>query len=156
MISPSWLKNDVLIFNRHPFPQWEMRTAFFEKEPSLWRPQETHGQYHSKIRELAATMDDHEIADQLNQNGLITAEGKAFTYAGVRWIRYKHSISGPYQRNRIGISVAEAATLLNISTGKIYYGISAGKIPARKQHPGWPWEILIDDSNLEAIRALYT
>lgn len=37
----------------------------------------------SKIRELAATMDDHEIADQLNQDGLTTAEGKAFTYAGV-------------------------------------------------------------------------
>ena len=46
--------------------------------------------------------------------------------------------------------------LLNISTGKVYYGISIGKIPARKQHQGWPWEILIDESNLEAIRALYT
>ena len=101
-------------------------------------------------------MDDHEIADQLNQDGLTTPEGRVFTYAGVRWIRYKHSISGPYQRNRMGISVAEAATLLNISTGKVYYGISTGKIPARKQHPGWPWEILIDKSNLEDIRALYT
>ena len=30
----------------------------------------------SKIRELAATMDDHEIADQLNQDGLTTAEEK--------------------------------------------------------------------------------
>ena len=110
----------------------------------------------SKIRELAATMDDYEIADQLNQDGLTTPEGKVFTYAGVRWIRYKHGISGPYQRNRMGISVAEAATLLNISTGKVYYGISTGKIPARKQHQGWPWEILIDESNLEAIKALYT
>ena len=110
----------------------------------------------SKIRELAATMDDHEIADQLNQDGLTTPEGKVFTYAGVHWIRYKHDISGPYQRNRTGISVAEAATLLNISTGKVYYGISTGKIPARKQHQGWPWEILIDESNLEAIKALYT
>ena len=110
----------------------------------------------SKIRELAATMDDHEIADQLNQDGLTTPEGRVFTYAGVRWIRYKHGISGPCQRNRMGISVAEAATLLNISTGKVYYGISTGKIPARKQHQGWPWEILIDESNLEAIRALYT
>ena len=61
-----------------------------------------------------------------------------------------------FQRHKISDTLAEAATLLNISTGKIYYGISAGKIPARKQHPGWPWEILIDDSNLEAIRALYT
>lgn len=110
----------------------------------------------SKIRELAATMDDHEIADQLNQDGLTTPEGRVFTYAGVRWIRYKHGISGPCQRNRMGISVTKAATLLNISTGKVYYGISTGKIPARKQHQGWPWEILIDESNLEAIRALYT
>lgn len=110
----------------------------------------------TKIRELAATMDDYEIADQLNQDGLQTPEGKAFTYSGIRWIRYKHGISGPYQRNRSGISVSEAAALLGISTEKIYYGISVGKIPARKQHPGWPWEILIDDSNLEAIKALYT
>lgn len=110
----------------------------------------------TKIRELAATMDDYEIADQLNQDGLQTPEGKAFTYSGIRWIRYKHGISGPYQRNRSGISVGEAAALLGISTEKIYYGISVGKIPARKQHPGWPWEILIDDSNLEAIKALYT
>lgn len=110
----------------------------------------------SRIRELAAVMDDFEIADQLNQDGLTTPEGKAFTYAGVRWVRYKHDICGPYQRNRMGISVAEAASLLGISTGKVYYGISAGKIPARKQHQGWPWEILIDDSNLESIKALYT
>ncbi|KEZ90815.1 hypothetical protein IO98_06790 [Lacrimispora celerecrescens] len=31
-----------------------------------------------------------------------------------------------------------------------------GRIPARKQHPGWPWEILIDDTNLESIKTLYT
>ena len=108
------------------------------------------------IRDLASSMDDYEIADCLNQDGLTTPEGKNFTYAGVRWIRYKHAISGPYQRNRQGISVAEAASLLGISTGKIYYGISAGKIPAKKQHPGWPWEVLIDDTNLESIKALYT
>ena len=107
------------------------------------------------IRELAAFMDDFGIADHLNKEGLSTPEGKPFTYAGVRWIRYKHDISGPYQRNRQGISVAEAASLLGISTGKVYYGISVGKIPARKQHQGWPWEILIDDSNLESIKSLY-
>lgn len=108
------------------------------------------------IRDLASSMDDHEIANRLNKDGLTTPEGKIFTYAGVRWIRYKHAISGPYQGNHQGISVAEAASLLGISNRKIYYGISAGKIPARKQHPGWPWEILIDDTNLESIKTLYT
>ena len=108
------------------------------------------------IHELASHMDDHEIAEHLNQAGLATPEGKEFTYSGVRWIRYKHGISGPYERNRQGISVTEAASLLGISTGKVYYGISNGKIPARKQHPGWPWEVLIDDANLDSIKALYT
>lgn len=108
------------------------------------------------IQDLASSMDDHEIANRLNQDGLTTPEGKSFTYAGVRWIRYKYAISGPYQRNHQGISVAEAASLLSISTGKVYYGISVGRIPARKQHPGWPWEILIDDTNLESIKTLYT
>ena len=56
----------------------------------------------------------------------------------------------------MGISVAEAASLLNISTCRVYYGISTGKIPTRKQHQGWPWEILIDESYLESIIALYT
>jgi hypothetical protein len=110
----------------------------------------------SRIRELAAALDDSGIADRLNQDGYVTPEGKSFTYAGVRWIRYKYDISGPYERNRQGISVAEAAGLLGISADRVYYGISVGKIPARKQHQGWPWEVLIDDSNLESIKALYT
>ncbi len=110
----------------------------------------------SRIHELAAALDDPGIADRLNQDGYVTPEGKPFTYAGVRWIRYKYDISGPYERNRQGISVAEAAGLLGISADRVYYGISVGKIPARKQHQGWPWEVLIDDSNLESIKALYT
>lgn len=108
------------------------------------------------IQELALSKDDYEIADYLNQKGLTTPDGKSFTYASVRWIRYKYAISGPYQRSRQGISVSEAASLLGISAGKVYYGISTGKIPARKQHPGWPWEVLIDDANLETIKSLYT
>lgn len=108
------------------------------------------------IKEMALSLDDPGIAGYLNQNGYTTHEGKSFTTAGVRWIRYKYKIDGPYQRNRQGISVAEASRMLGISTGRVYYGISAGKIPAIKQYPGWPWEILIDESNLESIKALYT
>ena len=110
----------------------------------------------SLIRDLAASMSDHEIAAYLNHRHMTTPEGNLFTYAGVRWIRYKHNISGPYQRNNRGISVSEAAELLGISASRVYYGISAGKIPARKQHPGWPWEVLIDDKNVEAIKAMYS
>jgi len=41
------------------------------------------------MNNLASSMDDYEITNHLNQGGLTTPEGKSFTNAGVRWIRYK-------------------------------------------------------------------
>ena len=107
------------------------------------------------IRELSSSLDDHEIAGHLNLSGIATPEGKAFTTASVRWLRYKHHIPGLFQTEKQGISVSEAAALLGISSYQVYSGISSGKIPARKERPGWPWEILIDPSNLETVKALF-
>ena len=106
------------------------------------------------IREFSSIMDDHEIAEQLNRAEVTTPDGKAFTTASVRWLRYKHHIPGLFQTEKQGISVSEAASLLGISSNRVYSGISSGKIPARKGRPGWPWIIMIDSSNIETIKAL--
>ena len=106
------------------------------------------------IRELSSGMDDFEIVEYLNRSGATTPEGKAFTVSSVRWLRYKHHIPGRFQAKKEGVSVSEAAALLEISPHQVYYGISSGIIPARKEKPGWPWEILIDSSNLEAVKSL--
>src|SRR5699024_12272435 len=68
----------------------------------------------SKIRELAATMDDHEFADQLNQDGLSTPDGIVFTYDRVRWIRYNHDITITYMRNTIVLFDTNDTHLLHI------------------------------------------
>ena len=107
------------------------------------------------IRELTSRMDDFEIAEHLNQSGITTPEGKAFSTASVRWLRYKNHIPGLFQTEKQGISVSEAASLLGISSYQVYSGITSGKIPARKERPGWPWEILIDSSNLAAVKARF-
>ena len=108
------------------------------------------------IRELASTMDDAGIAEHFNHAGITTPEGKPFTSSGIRWIRHKYQIPGFFLAKREGLSVAETASLLGITTHQVYYGINTGKLPAKKQRPGWPWEIFIDQSNLEDIKKQYT
>lgn len=109
-----------------------------------------------RIQELALNMDDAEIAEHFNASGIITPEGKPFTSNGIRWLRHKYQIPGPFLAKKDGLSVTETAAVLGISIHQVYYGIKAGKLPARKQKQGWPWEILIDQSNLEEIKKRYS
>jgi hypothetical protein len=51
-----------------------------------------------KIRQLAASVGDAEIAAALNQQGLLSAKGKPFTASIIKWLRYKHGISAPEGR----------------------------------------------------------
>ena len=101
-------------------------------------------------------MDDAGIAEHFNRAGITTPEGKAFTSSGIRWLRHKYQIPGFFLAKRAGLSVAETASLLGITTHQVYYGINTGKLPAKKQRPGWPWEILIDQSNLEDLKKQYS
>ena len=97
------------------------------------------------IQKLALSMDDSQIVAYMNQHSLRTRINKEFTIDSIRWIRYKHKIPNLYQSTHNGLSVKEAAERLDISTGKVYYYIDKGIIPAIKQRPGWPWEISLND-----------
>ena len=108
----------------------------------------------SLVRELTASMDDAQIADYMNDRGLRTPIGKNFTVDGIQWIRAKHQIPGLYQTSRQGLSVKEAAERLDISTGKVYYYIERGIIPATKRHLGWPWEISLDDTTILELKGM--
>ncbi len=108
-----------------------------------------------RVKNLARTMTDLEIADYLNQKNLKTPDGKPFTYSGIRFIRYKNGIKGPDSFENNGYTIQEAATLLGLTKNQLYYGIHAGKIPAKKRKPGWPWEILINETNIVSIKSQY-
>ena len=104
------------------------------------------------VRELSISMVDNEIAAYMNAHGFRTTTGKLFTGDSIQWIRYKHQIDGLFQTSRQGYSVEEAAELLDISTGKVYYYINKGIIPATKRRHGWPWEITIDDVTVADLK----
>lgn len=104
------------------------------------------------IRELSASMDDSEIVAYLKSNGILTKTGTEFTKHSIRWIRHKNKIPNMYQCSHQGFTVDETANLLGISTGKVYYYIDKGIIPASKQRPGWPWEIALDASKISELR----
>jgi len=106
------------------------------------------------VRTLSASMNDAQIADRMNELGMRTRIGREFTEDSIQWIRYRHKIPSFLQNNRKGLSVKETAELLGISTGKVYYHISNGVIPAVKQYPGWPWEISLDDDKISDLRSL--
>ncbi|WP_197168041.1 recombinase family protein, partial [Neorhodopirellula pilleata] len=43
-----------------------------------------------RVRELAKQLDDAQIAEQLNNEGLMTNKGNSFTVKSIKWIRHKH------------------------------------------------------------------
>ena len=49
----------------------------------------------NRVRSLAPTMTDAQIAATLNQEGLLSAKGKRFTPSMVKWIRYRYDIPAP-------------------------------------------------------------
>jgi len=135
------------------------RSGFSETFP-LKKPQKRYDEVRhaestiSLIRNLSATMDDSEILSYLKQNRIITKTGSEFTISSIKWIRYKHKIPNLYESTRKGLTVREAADVLGISSGKVYYYIDKGIIPAIKQRPGWPWEISLDTNQADALKKI--
>jgi hypothetical protein len=99
-------------------------------------------------------MNDAQIADHMNKCGLRTSIGKEFTEDSIQWIRYKHKIASFMKNTRKGLSVKKTAKILGVSTGKVYYYINNGIIPAVKKYPGWPWEISLDDVKIADLKNL--
>jgi DNA invertase Pin-like site-specific DNA recombinase len=106
------------------------------------------------VRELSASMCDKDVAAHMNERGIRTSTGKKFTEDSIQWIRYKHQIPSFYENSRSGLSVKEASVCLGISTGKVYYYIDKGLIPAVKRRSGWPWEISLDESKIAELKSL--
>ncbi|MCK5570703.1 MAG: recombinase family protein, partial [Spirochaetes bacterium] len=49
-----------------------------------------------RIKGLAKSSTDDQIAEILNREGLMSAKGKTFTPSMVTWVRYKHGIPSPH------------------------------------------------------------
>ena len=92
-----------------------------------------------RVRELAKTLDDTQIAARLNDEGLKTNKGNQFTIKSIKWIRHKHHIPRVDDRKAGEFTVKEVASRLGVSCGVVYYWIDKGLIGGRRRNAGSPY-----------------
>jgi transposase-like protein len=105
-----------------------------------------------KVRGLAVSQGDDDIAGLLNRQGLHSAKGKPFTPSMIKWIRYRHRIAAPVLKRPDELTVAQTAARFGVSPNVVYYWIERGMIRARKLNRGSPHWISIDPDKEAELR----
>ncbi len=85
-----------------------------------------------KIRTLAQTLFDDQIAEYLNQEGCKSATGKPFTASKVKTIRHCHHILAPERKYPGYLTVKQISVKFEVSKDVIYYLIRRKTIKAHK------------------------
>lgn len=115
-----------------------------------------------RIRELATSHTDRQIADILNEEGLIPGLGGTFTKAKVVWIRYTYGVAldcpaaprvgAMEQRGDGRYSARAAAELLNVNVSTIADWCSAGRLDHIQETPHGPRWIQLMPEDILALR----
>lgn len=85
-----------------------------------------------RVRELALTMTDPQIAETLNQDGLRTNKGNPFTFHSISWIRFKYKIPSPILQKPEELSINQVAGKFNVSHHVVRYWIERDMVRARR------------------------
>ena len=109
-----------------------------------------------RVRSLARSLSDAQIAATLKAEGLLSAKGKTFTVSMVKWIRYRHEIAAPSLKRPEELTVAEIAQRFRVSSGVVYYWIQRGHLPARSLGPGTPYWITLGPEKEAELQAWVT
>ena len=97
-----------------------------------------------RVRVLAQSLTDCEVASTLDKEGLSSAKGAQFTRSIVAWIRYTHRIPAPVLRLPGELTVNQIAEKFGVSLHVVYYWIERKVISARKLNYGNRYYITLD------------
>ncbi|MGB7344808.1 MAG: recombinase family protein [Pirellulaceae bacterium] len=114
----------------------ELRIELPQPVSDRWRHDEV---LIERVRAMAKTLDDTQIAERLNSEGVKTNKGNPFTIKSIKWIRHKHSIPLADDRKEGELTVKEVAERMGVRTGVIYYWIGKGLVPGRRRNAGSPY-----------------
>ena len=98
----------------------------------------------ARVRQLSQTHTDAQIAGLFNAEGLKSAKDKNFTISMIKWIRYKHGISGPVLKRADELTVNQVMDRFAVSRYVVYHWIERKIITARRLNRGSPYWITID------------
>jgi DNA invertase Pin-like site-specific DNA recombinase len=105
-----------------------------------------------RVREMALQMHDADIVARFRQEGRISATGKAYSMAMIRWIRFRHHIPPAALRRPGELTVAQVAKHFAVSPGVVYYWIERGHLQARKINAGAPYWITLNGGDEQMLR----
>ncbi len=151
--------------------QWRsgVISALEVDRPGQRRGRATPPAIQEQIRRLAASgLRDETIADQLNEQGLVTGARKPWTMWAVRWVRQRHQISRTYrdrprshslpdQHPDGRYSIAGAARRFSVTPGVVRRWIKRGLVKAEQedfQAHRRIWWLHIDEETATTLRTL--
>jgi len=103
-----------------------------------------------RIRTLAQTRSDPEVAAALNDEGRISITGRPFTKETVRWIRKNYGISRPDDRRPDEFTVQELAEKLGVSRNVVYRWIARRIVESRRTTSSSPhWVSITPETEAE-------
>jgi hypothetical protein len=105
-----------------------------------------------RVRHLAQSLPDGDIADGLNQEGQISALGKPFTASMIKWIRYRYQIPKARLVRPEELTVHQVAQRFGVSPNVVYYWIDRGVIQARRPNAGSPYWITLNETDEQKLR----
>jgi hypothetical protein len=106
-----------------------------------------------RVRHLAQSWPDGEIADRLNQEGQVSALGKPFTSSMIQWIRYRYQIPRARLVRPEELTVQQLAERFRVSPNVVYYWIHRGIIQARRLNAGSPYWITLNEADEQKLQA---
>jgi hypothetical protein len=105
-----------------------------------------------RVRDLAQSLSDALIADQLNQEGLISALGRPFTISMIKWIRYSYKIPAARLKHPEELTVQQVAKRFGVKPNVVYYWIEHDMIQARRLNSGTPYWIAVNEADEQRLR----
>jgi hypothetical protein len=105
-----------------------------------------------RVRHLAHSLPDRDIADGLNQQGQLSALGKPFTASMIQWIRYRYQIPKAELVRPEELTVPQVAQRFGVSPNVVYYWIDRGVIQARRLNAGAPYGITLHETDEQKLQ----
>ena len=105
-----------------------------------------------RVRDLAQSLPNPEIAERLNREGRVSALGKPFTSSMIQWIRYRYQIPKITLARPDELTVDQVARRFEVSPNVVYYWIGRSVIRARRLNTGTPYWITLDEADEQKLR----
>jgi hypothetical protein len=105
-----------------------------------------------QVRELALSLPDDEIAEQLNRKGHLSSTGKPYTSKVVHWLRWRYQIPPAILKRPEELTVQQVAKHFGVSAGVVYYWIQRSLLQARRLNRGMPYWITLDPSDEHKLK----